>query len=60
MNFLRNLGTRASFASIQNIKARQIFDSRGNPTIEADVITEDGIFRAAVPSGASTGKYEAL
>ena len=47
-------------SSIKNIKARQIFDSRGNPTIEADVITDLGLFRAAVPSGASTGKYEAL
>lgn len=43
------------------IHARQILDSRGNPTIEADVITENGIMgRAAVPSGASTGKYEAV
>ena len=43
------------------IQARQILDSRGNPTVEADVITENGIMgRAAVPSGASTGKYEAI
>ncbi len=47
-------------STIKQIKARQIFDSRGNPTIEADVITDLGVFRAAVPSGASTGKYEAL
>jgi len=46
--------------SIQMIHARQIFDSRGNPTIEVDVTTEKGLFRAAVPSGASTGIYEAL
>ncbi len=45
---------------IKDIKARQILDSRGNPTIEVDVITENGLFRAAVPSGASTGIYEAL
>ena len=46
---------------IKNIHARQILDSRGNPTVEADVFTEDGIMgRAAVPSGASTGKYEAV
>lgn len=46
---------------IINIKARQILDSRGNPTIEADVMTEDGYFgRAAVPSGASTGVHEAV
>ena len=44
-------------STIKQIKARQIFDSRGNPTIEADVITDLGVFRAAVPSGASTGKY---
>jgi len=43
------------------IHARQILDSRGNPTVEADVITENGIMgRSAVPSGASTGKYEAV
>ena len=46
---------------IINIHARQIFDSRGNPTVEVDVITENGILgRAAVPSGASTGEHEAV
>ena len=46
---------------IEEITARQIFDSRGNPTVEVDVITEIGsIGRAAVPSGASTGKHEAV
>ncbi len=46
---------------IADIHARQIFDSRGNPTVEVDVITEDGHFgRAAVPSGASTGENEAV
>nr|MBC8464554.1 phosphopyruvate hydratase [Bacteroidota bacterium] len=46
---------------IASIYARQILDSRGNPTVEADVITENGVLgRAAVPSGASTGKYEAV
>lgn len=40
---------------ITAVKARQIFDSRGNPTIEVDVVTDKGLFRAAVPSGASTG-----
>jgi len=49
-----------SRATILDIKAREILDSRGNPTLEADVVTEQGIFRAAVPSGASTGIYEAL
>jgi enolase len=43
------------------VHARQIFDSRGNPTVEVDVITENGILgRAAVPSGASTGEHEAV
>ncbi|HNU41959.1 MAG TPA: phosphopyruvate hydratase, partial [Cyclobacteriaceae bacterium] len=46
---------------IEGIHARQILDSRGNPTIEVDVITESGAFgRAAVPSGASTGTHEAV
>ncbi|PWI31029.1 phosphopyruvate hydratase [Flavobacteriaceae bacterium LYZ1037] len=46
---------------IINIHARQILDSRGNPTVEVDVITENGIMgRAAVPSGASTGEHEAV
>ena len=46
---------------IINIHARQILDSRGNPTVEVDVITENGILgRAAVPSGASTGEHEAV
>jgi len=46
---------------IRSIRAREILDSRGNPTIEAEVLTEGGILgRAAVPSGASTGTYEAL
>ncbi|WP_456438501.1 phosphopyruvate hydratase [Psychroserpens sp.] len=46
---------------IINIHARQILDSRGNPTVEVDVITENGVMgRAAVPSGASTGEHEAV
>lgn len=45
---------------IKNIRAREVLDSRGNPTVEADVITEKGVFRAIVPSGASTGVHEAL
>ena len=46
---------------ILSIHARQIFDSRGNPTVEVDVVTENGILgRAAVPSGASTGEHEAV
>uniref|UniRef100_A0A4W6CIV9 Enolase 1a, (alpha) n=1 Tax=Lates calcarifer TaxID=8187 RepID=A0A4W6CIV9_LATCA len=46
--------------SILKIHAREIFDSRGNPTVEVDLYTKKGLFRAAVPSGASTGIYEAL
>ena len=46
---------------IESIHARQILDSRGNPTVEVDVFTESGAFgRAAVPSGASTGSHEAV
>ncbi len=46
---------------IINVHARQIFDSRGNPTVEVDVTTESGVIgRAAVPSGASTGEHEAV
>jgi len=47
-------------SKITKVHARQIFDSRGNPTVEVDVTTDLGLFRAAVPSGASTGIYEAL
>jgi enolase len=47
-------------SKIIDIKPREILDSRGNPTVEVDVITEKGTFRAAVPSGASTGIFEAL
>jgi len=47
--------------AIVDITAREILDSRGNPTVEVDVRLEDGSFgRAAVPSGASTGKHEAV
>nr|KAG5696287.1 hypothetical protein BaRGS_027897 [Batillaria attramentaria] len=46
--------------SIKSIKARQIFDSRGNPTVEVDLFTGKGMFRSAVPSGASTGIHEAV
>nr|CAH7732842.1 unnamed protein product [Callosobruchus chinensis] len=45
---------------MKSIRARNIFDSRGNPTVEVDLITDLGLFRAAVPSGASTGVHEAL
>src|SRR5437763_1845900 len=47
--------------TISDIKAREILDSRGNPTIEADVLCSNGMMgRAAVPSGASTGEHEAV
>ena len=47
-------------SKITKMKAREVLDSRGNPTVEVDVITEDGIFRAMTPSGASAGRHEAL
>jgi enolase len=46
--------------AITSVRAREILDSRGNPTVEVDVATASGVFRAACPSGASTGVYEAL
>lgn len=48
-----------NMAKIKKIKAREILDSRGNPTVEVELETENGIFTASVPSGASVGKYEA-
>merc|ERR1711988_1300113 len=53
-------GTIPKPAKIVSVKAREIFDSRGNPTVEVDLLTDMHLFRAAVPSGASTGIYEAL
>ena len=47
-------------SEITNIKAREVLDSRGNPTVEVDVITNNGDFRAITPSGASAGSHEAL
>ena len=48
-------------AKIKKVLAREILDSRGNPTVEVDIILDSGILaRAAVPSGASTGEKEAL
>ncbi len=47
--------------SIEKIIGRQVIDSRGNPTVEADVILKNGVLgRCSVPSGASTGKFEAV
>ncbi len=60
MNIKTNLN-KSNMSMILDIHARQIFDSRGNPTVEVDVVTENGILgRAAVPSGASTGEHEAV
>jgi len=54
------MSSSSADTTIQAIKARMIFDSRGNPTVEVDCVTGQGTYRAAVPSGASTGIYEAL
>ena len=57
----QNEGQRKTMTEIVSIHAREILDSRGNPTVEADVVLEDGVRgRAAVPSGASTGEHEAV
>lgn len=45
---------------IKSIKAREILDSKGNPTVEVDLVTDSGFFQASVPSGVSKGKYEAV
>ncbi len=56
---LRRTATRHA-SSITAVHGRQIIDSRGNPTVEVDITTTDGLFRASCPSGASTGAYEAV
>ena len=53
-------GTGEAMPEIIKIKAREVLDSRGNPTVEVDVVTENGTFRAMTPSGASAGQHEAL
>ena len=65
-NFSRKLATQANGAAskrmmsaITGVKAREIIDSRGNPTVEVDITTAGGTYTASVPSGASTGIYEA-
>ena len=56
--YYRNNITKNFFIMpIKKVFARQIYDSRGNPTVEVDLTTDRGIFRAAVPSGASTGMF---
>jgi hypothetical protein len=58
---IHNVSGKTAMTAIVNIHAREILDSRGNPTVEVDVLLEDGSFgRAAVPSGASTGAHEAV
>src|SRR3984893_9535985 len=58
---LRHQITRSNMTEIGQKQAREILDSRGNPTVEADVVLDGGaIGRAAVPSGASTGEHEAV
>src|SRR2546429_9730136 len=53
--------SRSAMTEIHEIRAREILDSRGNPTVEAEVYLGDGVMgRAAVPSGASTGEHEAV
>jgi len=47
-------------SKIKSIKAREILDSRGNPTVEVDLATDLGVFRASVPSGVLKGKYEVV
>ena len=54
------VASRRSMSAITAIHGREIIDSRGNPTVEVDVTTKEGTFTASVPSGASTGAYEAV
>jgi len=59
-NYLSVLGSGGILAKIMRIAAREVLDSRGNPTVQAEVFSEKGFGRATAPSGASTGKHEAL
>lgn len=71
-NYSRTLASKVALASakaqpqqrfmsaITAVKGREIIDSRGNPTVEVDITTKSGTFTASVPSGASTGIYEAV
>lgn len=60
IKLLITMGIFAYMPKIKSLKARQVFDSRGNATVEAELQTESGTFTAIVPSGASVGKHEAL
>lgn len=51
---------RRNASTVTGVKAREVIDSRGNPTVEVDIHTDKGMFRASVPSGASTGIHEAV
>ncbi len=55
-----NTTSRRYMSAITGVTGREIIDSRGNPTVEVDITTKDGTFTASVPSGASTGIYEAV
>jgi len=55
----RTLASKRSMSAITGVHGREIIDSRGNPTVEVDITTAKGTFTASVPSGASTGIYEA-
>ena len=57
---IRPASTRNMATTITGVKGREIIDSRGNPTVEVDLTTSIGMFRASVPSGASTGIHEAV
>lgn len=54
------MASKRSMSAITGVHGREIIDSRGNPTVEVDITTKDGTFTASVPSGASTGAYEAV
>lgn len=54
------MAAKRSMSAITAVQGREIIDSRGNPTVEVDITTAQGTFTASVPSGASTGAYEAV
>ncbi len=58
--YINPFSLKLLMAKIEKIHARQVFDSRGNPTVEVEVVTKQGLFRSIVPSGASTGAHEAV
>lgn len=55
-----SMAAKRSMSAITGVRGREIIDSRGNPTVEVDITTAQGTFTASVPSGASTGAYEAV